>query len=113
MTFRVGSATRKVISIQRLRELRAGRLGAGAVVAPDPPDWAPPEPDPPGQPIIPAGPYTETARGYLAPEDLPEPWRELYEERAAIREYDGGQAREHAEVEALREILAMMRDSAY
>lgn len=43
------------------------------------------------------------------PADLPEPWRELYEELAAIREYDGGQARDHAEAEALREVLAVMR----
>ena len=35
--------------------------------------------------------------------DLPERWREHYDERAAVREYDGGQAREHAEAEALGE----------
>ncbi len=57
-------------------------------------------------------PVTATQGGYLAPADMPESWRELYEERAAIREYDGGQAREHAEAEALREILAMMQDDA-
>lgn len=44
--------------------------------------------------------------------DLPEPWRELYEERAAIREFDGCQAREHAEAEAFNEILQLMRESA-
>ncbi len=32
--------------------------------------------------------------------DLPEPRREHYEHRAAVREYEGGQAREHAEAEA-------------
>ncbi|MCG3139125.1 MAG: hypothetical protein HJJLKODD_03004 [Phycisphaerae bacterium] len=42
------------------------------------------------------------------PDQLPERWRELYEERAAIREFDGGQAREHAETEALKEILILM-----
>jgi len=51
----------------------------------------------------------ESERGYLIPDDLPEPWREWYEERAAIREYDGGQAREHAEAEALKETLDAMR----
>jgi TubC N-terminal docking domain len=50
-----------------------------------------------------------THRGYLVPDDLPELWREMYEERAAIREYDGGQAREHAEAEALTETIAAMR----
>ena len=45
----------------------------------------------------------------IRPDDLRKPWRELYEERAAIREYEGGQAREHAEAEALRETVAMMR----
>ncbi len=50
---------------------------------------------------------SETAN--IRPHDLPEQWRELYEERAAIREADGGQAREHAEAEALREIVAMMQ----
>lgn len=41
------------------------------------------------------------------PEDLsawPEEWRYLFEERAAIREYDGGQHRIYAEVEAGKEI---------
>ena len=42
-------------------------------------------------------------------DDLPGVWRELYEERAAIREHDGGQAREHAEAEALTETIAAMR----
>jgi hypothetical protein len=45
------------------------------------------------------------------PEDLPEEWRWLYEERAAIREFDGRQAREHAEAEALTETITMMRNS--
>ena len=44
----------------------------------------------------------------LRPEDLPSEWRVEWEERAAIREYDGGQAREHAEAEALTEILDRM-----
>jgi len=41
--------------------------------------------------------------------ELPPDWRVEFEERAAIREYDGGQLREHAEAEALREIVARMR----
>ena len=32
--------------------------------------------------------------------ELPPDWRVEFEERAAIREYDGGQLREHAEAEA-------------
>jgi len=52
---------------------------------------------------------TQPTADSLTPADLPEPWRELYEERAAIREFDGGQAREHAEAEALRETVAAMR----
>lgn len=51
----------------------------------------------------------ETPAGYLAPSDLPEEWHEFYEERAAIREFDGHQPREHAEAEALREVVAKMR----
>lgn len=43
------------------------------------------------------------------PGDLPPEWRIEWEERAAIREYDGGQVREHAEAEAFQEILARMR----
>ncbi|MCH8852697.1 MAG: hypothetical protein IID41_08605 [Planctomycetes bacterium] len=45
----------------------------------------------------------------VSPADLPFDWRLEWEERAAIREYDGGQAREHAEAEALTEIVARMR----
>lgn len=40
--------------------------------------------------------------------DLPPDWREWYEERAAIREYQGKQSREEAEREALKEVLAEM-----
>ena len=47
--------------------------------------------------------------GIAGPGDLPTDWRVEFEERAAIREYDGGQAREHAEAEAFAEILARMR----
>ncbi len=56
------------------------------------------------------GPPVETPSGYLCPADLPEPWRELYEERAAIRQFEGGQAREHAEAGALKEILQRMTE---
>ena len=44
----------------------------------------------------------------IGPDDLPGDWRIEFEERAAIREYEAGQAREHAEAEALREILSRM-----
>ena len=43
------------------------------------------------------------------PEDLPDDWRTEWLERAAIREFDGGQVREHAEAEAFDEIFARMR----
>lgn len=55
------------------------------------------------------GPLAETPRGFLAPERLPAAWREWYEERAAIREHDGGEPREHAEAAALAETLAAMK----
>ena len=45
----------------------------------------------------------------IQPADLPGDWRVEWEERAAIREYASGQAKEHAEAEALREILERMR----
>ncbi len=48
----------------------------------------------------------------VSPEDLPPEWRDMYEERAAIRHFDGGQALEHAEAEAFRETLAAMRRAA-
>ena len=41
--------------------------------------------------------------------NLPEPWLEWWAERAAIREFDGEQARDFAEAEALKETLAAMR----
>lgn len=41
--------------------------------------------------------------------DLPGPWREWYEERAAIREYDGRQTRAEAEAAALAEVLRAER----
>ena len=45
----------------------------------------------------------------LMPDDLPTDWRLEWEAWAAIREYEGGQAREHAEAEALREIVERMK----
>jgi hypothetical protein len=41
--------------------------------------------------------------------DLPPDWHELWDERAAIMEYDGGLPREHAEAQALLDILSQMR----
>jgi len=61
--------------------------------------------------LIPAVALSETPLGYLAPADLSVYWREFYEERAAIREYDGNQPREHAEAEAWSETLAAMREA--
>lgn len=46
---------------------------------------------------------------YHTANNLPDYWRCEFEERAAIREYDGGQVREHAEAEAFHEILNRMR----
>ncbi len=69
-------------AIERLRALRAG-TPLTAVMRPCP-------------------------RDVLA-EDLPAFWRELYDKRAAIREFHGGQAREHAEAEALAEVVGRMR----
>lgn len=44
----------------------------------------------------------------FCPDDLPPNWRALYEERAAIREYDGKQTREHVEAAALAEVVAQL-----
>ncbi|UCC96593.1 MAG: hypothetical protein JSW66_12195, partial [Phycisphaerales bacterium] len=41
----------------------------------------------------------------------PMDWRIEYEERAAILEYDGGLTREEAEVQALREINARLKNA--
>ena len=52
----------------------------------------------------------QTSRSFRA-DELPERWREWYEERAAIREFDGGQAREVAERAASREIMRHMKST--
>ncbi len=54
-------------------------------------------------------PVADPLAGIDSPADLPPEWRDMYEERAAVREYEGGQAREHAEAEAFRETLAAIR----
>jgi len=41
----------------------------------------------------------------LTPDALPPEWHVLWDERAAIMEYDGGMPRERAEAEALADIL--------
>ncbi len=45
-----------------------------------------------------------------SPRDLPADWREAFEERAAIRTFDGGAPVDVAEREAFREILGIMRE---
>lgn|GEM_PF-6301355 len=55
--------------------------------------------------------YSGSLPRFNTPGDLPADWRCEFEERAAIREYDGGQAREHAEAEAFTEILERMRNT--
>lgn len=45
----------------------------------------------------------------VTPDALPPDWRERYEERAAIREFNGRQPRVVAEREALREMVALMK----
>jgi len=48
----------------------------------------------------------------LMPNDLPPDWREWYEERAAIREYDGREPRAEAERNAFDEVLEAMKRAA-
>ena len=45
----------------------------------------------------------------LGPARLPPEWHIVWDERAAILEYDGGHNRETAEALALTEILGLMR----
>jgi len=47
--------------------------------------------------------------GEVKVEDLPGDWRVWFEERAAIKEFDGGLPRERAEAEALAETVRLMR----
>lgn len=47
---------------------------------------------------------------YKTPSDLPWDLQEEWGERAAIREYDGGQSREEAETQAFIEILARIKE---
>jgi hypothetical protein len=51
----------------------------------------------------------ERDAGAMTPDQLPADWHLLWDERAAIREYDGGLPRERAEALALAEIIALMR----
>lgn len=45
----------------------------------------------------------------IRPDDLPPDWREQWAELVAIREIHYGQAKEHAEAEALADVERMMR----
>lgn len=45
----------------------------------------------------------------MKPADLPPDWREWFEERAAIREFDGRQLRNIAEFFAMKEVLEAMQ----
>ncbi len=50
--------------------------------------------------------------GDYDPRGWPEFWREAWEERAAIMEYDGGMDRARAELEAWRLLRARVADDA-
>lgn len=45
----------------------------------------------------------------MTPNDLPPEWREWYEERAGVMEYEANMSREDAEKLAMRETLEAMR----
>jgi hypothetical protein len=45
----------------------------------------------------------------MRPDQLNQHWRELYEERAAIKTWDAGMPKEQAEKEALAEIIELMQ----
>ena len=47
----------------------------------------------------------------ITPDELPPVWREFYDYRAAVREFDCKQAREHAEAEAFTEAIRAWRGS--
>jgi hypothetical protein len=53
----------------------------------------------------------ECAATGVKPDQLPADWHFLWDERAAIMEYDGGLPREHAEAEGLKYIIAEMRQA--
>lgn len=46
----------------------------------------------------------------MTPDQLPERWREDYEERAAIMEYDGNMTRAVAETKAMADVVKRMTD---
>jgi hypothetical protein len=54
-----------------------------------------------------APPSTQSPAG--TPDDLPPDWHVVWDERAAIMEYDGGLPREQAEHFALIEVLKQLR----
>jgi hypothetical protein len=47
----------------------------------------------------------------ITPADLPPDWHFLWDERAAIMEYDGGMSKEDADAAALKDILRQMKES--
>jgi hypothetical protein len=51
---------------------------------------------------------TESPVPAIGPDDLPADWHLLWDERAAIMEYDGGMPREQAEFLALADVLRAM-----
>ena len=53
------------------------------------------------------GPWS--LRGLTSSDDLPPEWHLEWDERAAIMEDHGGLTREHAEAEAMKDILRQMK----
>lgn len=55
-------------------------------------------------------PPRETAAIAIGHYLLPPEWHAIWDERAAIMEYEGGLHREQAEAQALKQVLAMMQN---
>jgi hypothetical protein len=69
-------------------------------------------PDEPAPPVrVKACPQTDLG-GPCRPEELPPEWHFLWEERAAIMEYDGKLSQERAEALAFQDILDQMRQAS-
>jgi len=68
------------------------------------------DPDRPPGAAAPAPPDAAGPPNYITVDELPAEWHYLWDERAAIMEYDGNLPRERAEALALADIRAWMSD---
>ncbi|MFN0132723.1 MAG: hypothetical protein ACKVW3_09380 [Phycisphaerales bacterium] len=106
---RGGASSADIATINKVKTAFAAMGLMVTEFTPTPP--VPPTPEPAMPAASPAATTPPSAPAPMTAEQLPPDWREMFEERAGIMEFDANLPRDVAERLALRDVLALMDGS--